>query len=128
MALVRITPDTIIATLFDFHNKAHFFHLQTTSFEQHKFLDTLYKELVEMKDSIGEYLLGVQAPRRFGIITLSQLEPYSEQNVQKLIEEGIFFSKDLCKYAETNCLDGLIDFSSKLNQLFVSAKLFSTYR
>jgi hypothetical protein len=131
MAIERTStwsPDFIVSTLFSFHNKAHYYHLQTQEFGRHKFLDTLYKELVESKDSIAEYLLGVQAPKRLGPITMSQIEPYSEQNLQRFLDEGIEFAKGLCKYAEFNSFNGLLDYGSKLEQLFVSARLFNTYK
>lgn len=123
-----MNPDMIVSKLFYYHNCAHFYHLQTTQFSTHKNLDKLYKELVDHKDSIAEFLLGVQIPKRFGTLNTEQVMPYSEQNVIKLIDDGIAFSKQLCTYAEANEWEELCNLSSNLQGSFVRAKLFTTYK
>ena len=69
-----ITPELIVSKLFNFHNKAHFLHLNADTIGKHILLDALYKDLVEHKDSIAEFLLGVQAPKRLGTFTLESVE------------------------------------------------------
>lgn len=123
-----LTPDIIAGKLFSFHDKAHFFHLQTTGFAQHKMLDELYTELVGMKDEICEYLLGVQAPKRFPTITLTQVQPYSDDNVTKMLDEGFQFSIKLCEYAESKNLEQLCNLSSELQGLIIKCKYLNTLK
>ena len=123
-----MTPDTIVSKLFNLHSKAHFYHLQTTSFAQHNMLDSLYKDLVESKDAIAEYLLGIQAPKRFGTITSEAIEAFSEEAVAKLIEEGFQFTISLCSYAEQRGLEELCNLSSNLQGSFAKARYFNTLK
>jgi hypothetical protein len=123
-----MTPDSIISKLFNMHSKAHFYHLQTTSFAQHEMLNDLYKDLVESKDAISEYLLGVQAPKRFGTLTGETIEPFSEQAVANMLEEGFQFTVALCDYAEQKHLEELCNLSSNLQGSFAKAKYFNTFK
>lgn len=128
MMSVGMTPDSIISKLFNLHSKAHFYHLQTTSFAQHNMLDALYKDLVESKDAIAEYLLGIQAPKRFGSLTTEAVEPFSEEAVTKLIEDGLQFTINLCNYAEQKGLEELCNLSSNLQGSFAKARYFNTLK
>jgi hypothetical protein len=123
-----MTPDSIISKLFNMHSKAHFYHLQTTSFAQHNMLDELYKELVESKDAISEYLLGVQAPKRFGGLTSEAVEPFSEEAVAKFLDEGFGFTVALCDYGEQRHLEQLTNLASELQGAFSKAKYFNTFK
>jgi hypothetical protein len=123
-----ITPELIASTLFHYHNVAHFFHLQTTSFAKHKMLDELYNALVEHKDSICEYLLGVQAPKRFTTLASMQVPSYSDGALAAFIDEGFNFSIQICIYAESKNLEQLCNLASELQGSFVKAKLFLTYQ
>ena len=131
MAMVTgggMTPDSIVSKLFNLHSKAHYYHLQTTSFAQHNMLDALYKDLVEAKDGIAEYLLGIQAPKRLGPLTSETIEPFSEEAVAKLIEEGLQFTMSLCNYADQKGLEQLCNLSSDLQGAFAKAKYFNTFK
>lgn len=123
-----LTPDMIAGKLFSFHNIAHFYHLQTTVFSQHKFLDKLYKELVDHKDSICEFLLGIQAPKRFSNLSLDEVPAFTEQNLAKFIEEGCEFSKRLCNYGREVGYEQLTNLASELQGSFTKARLFMTYK
>ena len=92
-----LTPEKIISQLFYFHSQAHFNHLQTKSYEVHKALDELYKELVDFKDDIGELLLGYMAPDRF-----SNFETIPVKNVDNgvLVDSIISFADTLYAYGE----------------------------
>lgn len=123
-----LTPDIIAGKLFSFHDKAHFFHLQTTGFAQHKMLDELYTELVGMKDEICEYLLGVQAPKRFGSLTIEQPGTFSDQTLTAFLQQGYDFSCQLCEYAEQNDYEQLCNMASDLQGLFVKSRYLNTLK
>lgn len=123
-----LTPDIIMSKLFNMHTKAHFYHLQTTTFAQHNMLDTLYKDLIESKDAISEYLLGIQAPKRFNSITTEPVEPFSEEAVARFLDEGFGFTVALCDYAEQRKLEELCNLSSNLQGSFAKAKYFNTFK
>lgn len=116
-----LTPEIVAGKLFSFHDTAHFLHLQTSSFAEHKALDEVYHELVDLKDSISEYILGVQAPKRFGVIKIDQPPAYSPANVQSFAKEMFDFSVQLCDWADEKHLEELCNLSSDLQK--VAAKL-----
>lgn len=91
----NFTPEYILGKLFDLHNTAHFYHFQTDSHATHKALDHLYERLVHLKDEIPEFILGMQVPRRFEYITLSDVKPYNETALLKFLDEGCMFGKQL---------------------------------
>ena len=123
-----LTPEKIVGKLFSFHDKAHFLHLQTTSYAMHKNLDDLYKDLVDAKDSIAEYLLGIQAPKRLGTLVLDPVGIYSEMAVMDLLNEGFDFSVALCEYAEERTLEELCNMASDLQKLFVESRYLATLK
>ena len=122
----ELSPDIIAGRLFSFHDRAHFFHLQTTSYAQHKMLDDLYKGLVDAKDDISEYLLGIQAPQRFTSIVLEQTGDFSQEALTAFLEDGFNFSVSLCQYADTRNLEELCNLASDLQKLFVRSKYLNT--
>lgn len=124
----RLTPDKIAGVLFTLHARAHVLHLQTTSFAHHKALDKLYSGLEDSRDTILEYLLGIQAPKRFGNITIEQPGMYSEAAVTKLVNDCWQFTLDLCSYARTNNLEQLCNLASDLQGLVVKVKYLLTLK
>lgn len=123
-----LTPEEIVSKLFYYHNCAHIYHLATTSYAKHKMLDKLYTGLEDLKDTIAEYLLGIQAPKRFPTITLTQVQPYSDDNVTKMLDEGFQFSIKLCEYAESKNLEQLCNLSSELQGLIIKCKYLNTLK
>ena len=123
-----LTPEKIVGKLFSFHDRAHFLHLNADTIGKHLLLDELYKGLVEFKDEIAEYLLGIQAPKRMGALTLDPIEVFSDAAMMKLLAEGFDFSVSLCEYAEERELEELCNMASDLQKAFVKAKLFTTYK
>ncbi len=119
-----MSPDMIAGRLFSLHNIAHFYHLQTGIYAQHKFLNKLYQELEDHKDAICEFLLGLQAPKRFNTLTLSEVPPFTEQNLVKFLDEGCEFSKRLCTYGREVGYEQLTNLASELQSSFVKAKYF----
>lgn len=123
-----LTPDSIVAKLFSLHARAHYFHLQTTSYAMHKNLNKLYQALEDSKDAIAEYLLGVQAPKRFGTIAIEPPGVYSESAVTQLLNEGFDFTVSLCQYADLKGYEQLCNLASDLQGSFVSSKYFATLK
>jgi len=128
MVSTAMTPESIIGKLFSFHNRAHYLHLNADTIGKHLLLDELYKALVDFKDEIAEYLLGIQAPKRLGVIIMDPIETFSDTAMMKLLVEGFEFSVSLCDYAEERELEELCNMASDLQKAFVKAKLFTTYK
>jgi hypothetical protein len=122
------TSDEIASMLFYLRDVAHFFHLQTDTYAKHKMLNALYESIASSQDSICEFLLGVQAPKRFKIITIADIPMYSELELTSMLEQGFQFSIAICDYAEENKLEQLCNLASELQGAFVKAKLFYTYK
>lgn len=118
----------MVGKLFSLHNKAHLFHLQTGSYAMHKNLDGLYSALETYKDSIAEYLLGTQIPKRFGTITIDQVGAYSDGAVMTMLEEGCELTQQIYEWAESKKMDQLCNLAAELEGEFVKAKLFTTYK
>ena len=123
-----LTPDEIMNTLFTMHKVAHYYHLQTTSYAQHKALDSLYDGLQNSKDAICEYLLGIQAPRRFGALRTENPPMFSDSNLNKFIDDGIEFSVNLCNYGKEKGWEQLTNLASELQGLLVSTKYLLTLK
>lgn len=123
-----VTPDIIIGKLFSFHSKAHLYHLQTNTIGKHLLLNELYKDLVESKDDIGEYLLGIQSPKRFGSVKMDAIEPYSDENLVKFITEGFQFTIKIIEYGRKQNLEQLSNLASDLQGSFNKARLFLSYK
>jgi hypothetical protein len=121
-----LTPEVIIGKLFSFHDAAHFLHLQTTSFAEHKALDETYKDLVDLKDDISEYLLGIMAPKRFSSIKTDPIPSYSTANVTKFAQDIFDFSVQLCDWADEKHLEELCNLSSDLQKVGVKLKYLLT--
>lgn len=121
-----LTPDTIYHTLMHMYETAHHFHLSTTSYAKHKMLNDLYESLQDYKDSICEYLLGIQAPRRFGTPPPVFVTLYTEAAISKFLDEGFKFTVSLCMYADEKGLEQLCNLSSELQGVFVKSKYLNT--
>jgi DNA-binding ferritin-like protein len=120
-----LTPEQIQAKLFYFHDCSHKFHLNTTSFAEHKALDFLYNELVGYKDEISEKLQGYMG-KMIGSLKLESMPDYSTTASKKLAKEIMDFAKDLEEYAEDkeycdieNIAQGLSGVGAKTNYLLM---------
>jgi len=123
-----LTPDSIMNMLFRMDSVCEYFHLQTTSFAQHKMLDELHSGIEDAKDSICEYLLGIQAPKKFGSLSQSYSEMFSDSNLSKFLDQGFKFTVDLCAYAESKNLEQFCNLSSELQGVFVKGKYLNTLK
>lgn len=124
----NLTPDEIMNTLFQMHSVAHYYHLQTTSFAQHKMLDDLYEALEDHKDAICEYLLGIQAPKRFGALVPGKGTIFSPANLDMFLQDGYDFSVSLCEYAESLELEQLCNLASDMQGTFAKSKYLNTLK
>ena len=124
----QLTCDSIMNTLFNLHDKAHYYHLQTQSLSQHLMLKDLYEALEEHKDAICEFLLGVMAPKRFGPRMKETCPNFSDAVLNQFLDEGFKFSMDLCKYAEEKNLEELCNLSSNLQGSFVKSRYLNTLK
>ena len=123
-----MTPDDIMNRLFNDHSKAHYYHLQTTSYAQHKMLNELYEALEDSKDAICEYLLGIQAPKRFGSRTSDTVPAFSDSTLSKFLDDGFKFTVQLIEYAKSKNLEQLANLASELQGVWVKAKYLNTLK
>ena len=80
------------------------------------------------KDAICEFLLGIQAPKRFNSLPASEVPPYTEQNLTKFLEEGCEFSKRLCTYGKEVGYEELTNLASNLQGSWVKARYLNTLK
>lgn len=123
-----LTPDSIMNMLFRMDSVAEYYHLQTGSYAQHKMLDELHSAIEDSKDAICEYLLGVQAPKKFGPLSCSYSETFSDSNLSKFLDQGFKFTVDLCSYAESKGQEELCNLSSNLQGAWAKAKYLNTLK
>jgi len=121
-----LNPDKIASKLFSMHSVAHYYHLQTTVFAQHKMLEELYEALEDHKDAICEYLLGLQAPKRFGVLTQDTYELFNDNNLKKYLDDGFQFSVTLITYAKSNDQEQLANLASDMQGSFNKGRYLNT--
>lgn len=95
----EMTPEFIQGKLFSYADIAHKFHLDTTSYAEHKAMDKLYSGLVEFKDSISEMLMGYLGGKRIGKIKLDEIPEYSKGKCADLCNDVSEFSYELYEWA-----------------------------
>lgn len=124
-----LTPESIASKLFALYGTAQFFHWQTTSYAKHKMLDDVYTSIGDIKDTIVEYLLGAQSPKRLGMIQgVPALQNYSDDSVGTFLEDGFRFTVSLCEYGRKRNLEQLVNLSSDLQGVFVRAKYLNSLK
>lgn len=82
---------TFIGTLMQSRNQAHIYHLQTSSFAQHKALQEYYEGIIELVDGLVESYQG-----RYGI-----LRGYKMAGTIKEDENALIYFEGLAKFVET---------------------------
>jgi hypothetical protein len=122
-------PEDIASKFFTLYMAAQFYHWQTTSIAQHEMLGGVYDAVGDAKDTIMEYLLGVQAPTRLTMSPVAETPaPFSDQSVAKMLNDGFAFSVAMCEYAEEKNLEELCNLSSNLQGVFAKAKYLNTLK
>ena len=120
----ELTPDKVISRLFYFHSQAHFNHLQTRSYAEHKALDELYKGLEVFKDEISELLLGYIVPKR--IAKFENIAIRTDMGNDQLLNTLCKFADDLYDYGETTRWWALSNKAAELSGLGYKVKYLLT--
>lgn len=120
----KLTPEKIVQMLFYFHDAAHFKHLQTMHYAEHKALDKLYKGLVEFKDEIAELLLGYLAPKRFTEAPKLPVDKNMDHN--RILDELCKFADELYEYGEQTKWWALSNKAAELSGLGYQVKYLLT--
>lgn len=123
-----MTPDSIMNALFKMDSTAEYYHLQTDSFAQHKMLDELHGAIEDHKDSICEYLLGMQAPKKFGSLSQNYDEMFSVTTLDKFLDEGIAFAIKLSEYGNSKGMRQLANMANELEGTFAKGKYLNTLK
>lgn len=114
MSAGTLSVDTIFMKLAWFETQFHLLHLQTTSFAEHKCLDTLYSAMSDYRDSISERIMGYTGTR----VKASKMNPVSDYSMGKpvqVVRELVDFAKQLEEYAETNGMPDIENISQSLS-------------
>jgi Family of unknown function (DUF5856) len=98
MGNADMSLESVTAKLTYFQVQLHLLHWQTTSFAEHKALDTIYSFVVDFTDEVVEKLMGY-ANRR---VKVFKLEPLSQENSLAVINSIIAFAYTLIEWAEAN--------------------------
>lgn len=119
---MTFTSETIQSKLFSLYLAAHKFHLDTRSFAQHKALGELYEGLFGFSDNISEMLMGYQNGKRIGKLSVENPPIYSNEAVDKLIEDGLSFSYELYQWADNKKYSDIGNTAQDMSGLFASIK------
>ncbi len=124
-----MNPDMIMNKFFTLYMAAQFYHWQTTSVAQHGMLGEVYDAVGDAKDTIMEYLLGVQAPTRLTTPPVAETPaPFSDQSVAKMLDDGFQFTIAMMTYADSRGLEELKNLASDLQGVFAKAKYLNTLK
>jgi hypothetical protein len=89
----------LAVTLFHARQQAHFWHLETKSFAEHKALNEFYDEILNLTDELLEAYLGKNERINFGEIKMT-FKSYSEENVNDYFKRLENFVKSSRKKIE----------------------------
>lgn len=120
----NLTPEIIAGRLSNLYEQAHYLHLNTTRFSEHKALNKLYKGIIEYKDAIMELILGHIAPKRLGNVNIGTINPAKKH--MQLVDEGIEFADDVYDWAEEQDWLQLCNLAAELQGLFATTKYILT--
>lgn len=89
-----MTTQEFISSLFEIRITAHIAHLQTSSFAEHKALDELYNDIVELTDSYVEAYQGI-----YGILkSYPQFKIYEGADMANILKAKV---KEYREFRET---------------------------
>lgn len=103
--------DAIASKLTLFQEQVKLVHWKTTSYAEHKALDSLYDFLVEFKDDVIEKLMGYTG-QRVSKITVGNIVP---QNSIMIVNELLDFSMQLKEYGDKNNYQDICNLSDSLS-------------
>jgi len=75
----------LFSKLFYTRDQIHFWHLETTSYAEHKALDTLYNEILTLTDELVETCFGKGGRISFGGVTMKFSE-YNKETVRTYLK------------------------------------------
>lgn len=116
-----MTPESIAETFSYIHEQSHLLHLQTLSYAEHKCLDTVYNDIVGIKDSVLEVIQGYTG-KRLQAYKLRPLGNYSPGAPVALANEIISFGAALGAYGESNNMPEIKNIADGLSGLGASTK------
>ena len=119
-----MTPEAVMGKLIYLEAQAHYNHLNTTSFAEHKALDELYSGIGGFKDTIMELILGYQAPQRLGKVEVPPVSVVKDSR-DLAIEVGRF-AKTVGEWSEENGWCGLKNVCDELEALGTKIKYLLT--
>src|SRR5689334_21136855 len=96
---IGLTSQKIFDALYSFPVKLQFCHHNTTSYAQHKALDSAYDKANDLKDEIVEQLIGYGIPR-FASVTVGTVSGKPDLYPIQLAKEIMNFGKNLEEWAE----------------------------
>ena len=106
----------LVARCFAARTSAHFAHLSTRSFSEHKALETFYEEIVDRTDAFAEAHMGVDGPiKAFPSVMPSQKPP-----LEMLTELHDWISQN-----RTKCADGHTELANLIDEIL--SLIDSTY-
>ena len=120
-----LTAESIAETFSYIHEQSHLLHLQTLSFTEHKCLDTIYSEIVDIKDDVLERMQGYLG-KRIKAYKIRPLSDYSPNSSNLLVAEIISFAKSLEEFASSNNMPDIENIAQSLSGLGAKSKYLLT--
>lgn len=102
----ELSCEEIASKLSYFYEQLHLYHLQTSSYAEHKALNGMYDFVASFKDTILEQLQGYKGVR-LKAYTIAPLKSHSPGSSTVLINEIKEFSKSLKHYAQMYEMEGI---------------------
>lgn len=123
-AMSIMTPEAVMGQLIYLEAQAHYCHLNTTSYSEHKALDELYSGIGGFKDTVMELLLGYQAPQRLGKVEIPPVSVVKDSRA--LAIELSKFAHSLGEWSEENGWCGLKNVADEMEALGTKTKYLLT--
>lgn len=102
-----MTIQEFISSLFEVEVNAHIAHAQTLSYAQHKALDELYKDIVELRDSYIETYQGI-----YGII-----KDYKEIKIEENLDMVTYLKMKIIEYRKYRILVKETELQQKIDDV-----------
>lgn len=118
----EMTLESVATSLFSLRDRAHKAHLDTTSFAEHKMLDSLYTGLSELTDEILEVLMGYEKRR----IKTIKVDVKPSPTVYDLLEDISKFAYELEEWAEEKEFGAIEALAQEVERLCYRSKYLLT--
>lgn len=124
MASSNLTAERIYAALISLEVEAHFLHLTTKSFAEHKATDELYSGISGFRDTIMENILGHMAGKGTSLLPPKGISVKTGRSANEVARELCDFAYQLHEWSEeqdwydlTNISDELCALGTKVQYL-----------